>query len=800
MNWHYFKIAWRNISKRKLQNTINLIGLICGVTFIMLVGAFIWDAYQVNTELRNKDQQFILQSTYKTEGIGIPLTTIGALPKALHEEYPQLVANYYRLDGLTCIISNGSDNFEEGVSLGDPTLLSMFGFDLYEGNPQTALEDPFSVVLTEKAALKYFGNTHVLGKNIKISNFRGDRHDFVITGVIKPQLQNSVLELTPAMQSDIFLPIASEKYFGRNIDSWENIYIAGFLELREGVKPDQLINPIKDLVNKNMDPEFSKNYGPQINPLSSYYLDDNNAAVKKMIKILIYISGFILLMAIINFINFSIGQNISRLKEIGVRKIMGAQSSQIAKQLLIEYIVLVFVVILFCLPVYMLVKPVFDNIFMRNLPNLNELPVYFYGALFILTLLIGILSGIYPALKLSKNGILNSVKLQLNRVNKKNEVRKVLLFIQFSVAIIILTSTLIISKQINLFINGDMGYKKDYLLTVQVPRDWSVEGVQKMQTIQKELSELNEIKNISLSYETPNNIVGRTTISSTSGNQNPIASQMITSDSQYGITYEIPMVAGKFFSNNIVDSNRLKEIVLNKQAVQSLGFKSADEIIGKNIFLDNDEPAIVTGVTENFIANSMHSANTPIIWTNVSHNTIFRYFNIRLEAGSIANSVDKLEKRWKELMPDSPFQYQFIDDSIRKMYETELKLQKASISATFISLLIVCLGISGLVSLAIKSRNKEVGMRKILGASLYDLLVLFSKEYYIIFICSIIFAVPISYLLMKIWLENYEFRVDLSLFTFLGPVILLTFLLSVLMFLILVRTTRFNPIEKLREE
>jgi ABC-type antimicrobial peptide transport system permease subunit len=196
----------------------------------------------------------------------------------------------------------------------------------------------------------------------------------------------------------------------------------------------------------------------------------------------------------------------------------------------------------------------------------------------------------------------------------------------------------------------------------------------------------------------------------------------------------------------------------------------------------------------------MHSANAPIIWTNVSHNTIFRYFNIRLEAGSIANSVYKLEKRWKELMPDSPFQYQFIDDSIRKMYETELKLQKASISATFISLLIVCLGISGLVSLAIKSRNKEVGMRKILGASLYDLLVLFSKEYYIIFICSILFAVPISYLLMKIWLENYEFRVDLSVFTFLGPVILLTFLLSVLMFLILVRTTRFNPIEKLREE
>ena len=801
MSGHNFKIAWRNLSKRKIQNIVNLIGLICAVTFIMLVGAFIYDAYQVNDHIKNKDQQFILQSSYKKEGAGIPLTTIGALPKALHEEYPQLVANYYRMDGLTCIISNGTESFEEGVALGDPSLLNMFGFELIEGDSKDALSNPFTVVLTENAAKKYFGRVNVVGENLKIRNFKGEKHDFQVTGVMKKESQNSVLELTSSMHNEIFLPISSEQYFGRNLDSWENIYIVGFIELQKGVHSSELNKPIKDLVSRNMDREFSENYGPQLNPLKTYYLDDNNASVRKMIQILILISGFVLLMAMINFINFGIGQNMDRLKEIGIRKIMGANSFQIAKQLIVEYIVLVFVIIIFCIPAYVMVKPLFESLFMRNLPALNELPIYFYVGLLVLTLIIGLGSGLYPAIKLSKNKVLNSVKLQLDHIDKKQQIRRILLFVQFTISLIILISTIIISKQINLFIQGDLGYNKDYLLTVQVPRDWSAEGVRKIQTIQKELSETNDIRNTALSYDTPNNIVGKTSISLTNNQINPIASQMIVSDSNFGATYEIPMLAGKFFTHNIVDTNRTVEVVINKQAMHSLGVNSAEDIIGKYIYLDSEnEKVLVTGVTNNFIANSMHASSTPIIWKNVSQQNIYRYLSIRLNSASISESITNLEKRWKELMPDSPFEYQFMDESIRKMYETELQLQKAASTASFISLLIVCLGISGLVTLAIKARGKEIGMRKILGASLSNLLVLFSKEYYLIFALSIFSAIPISYFLMKKWLDNYEYRIDISFLTITIPVLILIGFLSILLYLILYYSTRFNPIEKLREE
>ncbi|ULT27414.1 ABC transporter permease [Sphingobacterium sp. E70] len=388
-------------SKEKVQNLINLVGLTLGITFLLLVGAYVWDVQQVNSKIKNIDQQFLLQSKYKKEGFGINLTTIGALPKALYEEYPNLVANYYRIDGLTGIIANGATIHEEGMALGDPSLLTMFGFEILAGNPKTALNNPFSVVITDQAAVKYFGKVNVLGKTLQIKNFRGEKHDFEITAVIKTAIQNAVMDLTKDMHSDIFLPIANEEYFGRSLDNWNNPYIAGYLELKTGVTTQQLDAAIQTLVHKNTDKEFASQYSPNLKPLKSYYLDDNQGAVRKMIQTLIWIAVFILVMAIINFINFSIAQHITRLKEIGVRKIMGSSRPQLVKQLLTEYILIVAIAALISLPIYSIVRPLFAHVLMRELPSLINLPGYFFGLLGLLTLVIGMLAGLYPAIKLS---------------------------------------------------------------------------------------------------------------------------------------------------------------------------------------------------------------------------------------------------------------------------------------------------------------------------------------------------------------------------------------------------------------
>ncbi|MDR6737853.1 ABC transporter permease [Sphingobacterium sp. 2149] len=801
MNFTNFKIAWRNIGKKKVQNLINLIGLTCGITFLLLVGAYIWDVHQVNSNIRNIDQQFLLQSKYKKEGFGINLTTLGALPKALHEEYPNLVSNYYRIDGLTGIVANGSTIHEEGMSLGDPSLLTMFGFQILAGNANTALNNPFSVVITDKAAIKYFGHVDVLGKSLQIKNFKGEKHDFEITAIIRSDVQNAIMDLTKNMHADIFLPIINEEFFGRSIDNWNNPYIAGYIELKPGVSLDRVDAAIETLVRKNTDKEFSSEYSPDLKPLKTYYLDDNQGAVRKMIQTLIWTAIFILIMAIINFINFSIAQHITRLKEIGVRKMMGSSRIQLIRQLMTEYILIVSIAALISLPLYIIASPIFEHILMRKLPTLVELPIYFFGLLGIMTLLIGLLAGLYPAIKLSNIAVLPAVKNQFSTLGGKQLVRKVLLFFQFGVALLLLVCTLIISKQVDLFLHSNLGYNKDYLLTVQVPRDWSENGVRKMETVQQELSLQPKVKSVSLSYEIPGLLGSNMQPVFGTTDDKEIQVQRITSDSHFLETYEISLVAGTFLPKNYVANANNRPVVINKKAMDDFGFKNAEQAIGQQIALaDPSYKMTILGVAENFVANSLHQASPPIVWTDVQESLQYRYLSIRLQQGSLSNTVQQLEKKWKTLMPDAPFEYQFMDERIKNLYETELQLHRASQLATVVSLLIVALGLTGLISLSIHLRNKEVGIRKVLGASLAHLMVLFSKEYYGIFLFAALTTVPLSYLLMQYWLQNYIIRIDINVLTYLLPLGTLIGLLSLLVAIIVFRATRFNPVEKLRDE
>ncbi|MEZ0450135.1 ABC transporter permease [Sphingobacterium thalpophilum] len=801
MNFTNFKIAWRNIRKKKIQNLINLIGLTCGITFMILVGAYIWDVHQVNSRIKNIDQQFLLQSTYKKEGFGINLTTIGALPKALYEEYPNLVANYYRLDGLTGIVSNGNTVYEEGMSLGDPSLLTMFGFELLAGNVNTALNNPFSVAITDKAAVKYFGKVNVLGENLQIKNFNGEKHDFAITAIVKTDVQNAIMDLTKGMHADIFLPIANETYFGRSINNWDNPYIAGYIELKPSVTPQQVDQAILNLVHKNKDKEFADQYAPNLRPLKTYYLDDNQGAIRKMIKTLSWVAIFILIMAIINFINFSIAQHITRLKEIGMRKIMGSSRLQLIGQLLTEYILIVAIAALISLPIYILVSPLFAHVLMRELPSLISLPGYFFGLLGLSILMIGLLAGLYPAIKLSNINILASVKNQFAALGDKQLVRKVLLFFQFAVALLLLVCTLIISKQVSLFITSDLGYNKDYLLTVQAPRDWSETGIRKMETVRHELLQTAAVKSVSLSYETPGLLGSNMQAAFGNNNDTEVQVQRINSDSYFLETYEIPLLAGTFLPRNTATNMTNRPVVINKKAMEDFGFSNAENAIGQQIAVNTPQNKMtIVGITDNFVANSLHRASPAIIWTDVHDSFQYRYLSIRLRRGQLSKAVQGLEKKWKELMPDAPFEYQFMDDRIKGLYETELQLQRAAQIASAVSLLIVILGLTGLISLSIHLRNKEVGIRKVLGASLSHLMLLFSKEYYGIFLLAVLVTVPSSYMIMQHWLQNYVIRIEINAFTYLLPLAILLSILGLLVGAIVFRATRFNPVEKLRDE
>jgi len=800
----YFKIAWRNLRKHQFHAAINVIGLACGLAFALAIGAYIWQESTFDCQLKNLSNQYVLQSEWKSPEMGMPITTLGALPKALKEEYPNFVRNYYRFDGITCILSRGEQIFNEEAALGDSTLLSMYGLPLLAGNAATALIDPFSIVITDDIALKYFGKTDVLGEQLAVKNFNGENHPFTITAVLDKLPANSVTNLNSALNNKVFFSSTAISFFSRNLDSWQNAFIVGYLELQPGVSPQMLKQPLQNLLKKHTDENIVKNLTPILNPLANYHLEKDNDLIKKMLYTLSLIAGFILFMAIINFINISINGSISRLKEIGVRKVMGSSRRQLSIQFLGESILMVSIAFFIALFLYPFIAPIFSTILGQELPGIFAFPWTVWICLLLAALAIGLLAGLYPALRLSSLRTVLSVKGKIPPNLGNASFLRSLVSFQFVIALGVFMAAGIISRQVSLFFSDNLGYDKESLLTLPLPRDWSETGLSHVKAIQQSLKDLPDVENISLAYDVPggqglmsHGSLGLAREIGMGGQQ--VSAQYMVADTAFASTYKIPMVAGKFLDDQI--NPDVAKIVLTENAIKSLGFSNPSDALNQQVYLKpNDMPAIITGISKDFYAASMRDPLSPVVWTNVKADNLFRFFNIRLKSGNLGRQLAGLEKEWKELLPGAPFEYHFVDENIDSLYKTELQLKNAAYVATLLSSIIVLLGIIGMISLNVQKRKKEIGVRKVLGATINSIIVLFMKDLLIAFTAAVVIACPLVYLFISKWLENYSMQITLTPLFFALPVLLLALVAASIIGLQTFKTARSNPVDSLRDE
>lgn len=801
---NYLKIAWRNLQKHTFHTFINVVGLACGLSFALAIGAYIWQESTFDSQLKNFNNQYVLQSEWKSPEMGMPITTLGSLPKALKEEYPDLVRNYYRFDGITCVLSYGDQTFNEEAALGDSTLLSMYGLPLLYGNAATALKDPFSLVITNDIALKYFGKTDVLGQQVNVKNFRGETHPFTVTAVLDKLPKNSVTNLNESLDNKVFLSSKAVNFFNRNLDSWQNAFIVGYVELVPGVSPEMLRQPMKDLLVKHAAEKVVNNLIPTLNPLSNYHLKKDNGLIEKMLFTLGCIAGFILLMAIVNFINLSINGSTSRLKEIGVRKVMGSSRKQLGFQFIGESVLMVCLAFFIAVLLYPFISPAFSAILGQELPKIYTFSYSIWLYIFLACLAIGLLAGLYPAFRLSALKTVNSVKGKIPRNIGNSSFLRSLVGFQFVIALSVFMAAGIISRQVSLFFSNNLGYDKESLITVKVPRDWSETGLSHIKAVQQALKDLPQIENISLSYDTPGGqgqmATGVLNFAQDTGNeQSSVSAQYILADTSFAATYKIPMLAGKFLDDKI--NQDLAKVVISEKASQLLGFKNPSDALNQQVYLKpNDFPAKIVGVTKDFYAASMRDAQTPVIWTNIKADNLFRYFSIRLNAGNLGQHLTSIEKEWKKLLPDTPFEYQFMDESIDALYKTELQLKNAAYTATILSSLIVFLGIVGLVSLNVQKRRKEIGVRKVLGATVSGIISLFMKDLLITFIVATVIACPLVYLFVSKWLHNYSMQITLTPLFFIFPILLLALIAASIISLQTFKAAKSNPVNNLRDE
>lgn len=796
---NYFKIAWRNIIKGRFHSLVNIIGLSVGIAFTLLIAAYVYGELQVNRQLKDADNQYIVLSKWKDPNMGYPLTTLAEFPRALKRDYPNLVANYYRWDGVSSTVSKGDKHFREVLQIGDSTMLKMYGFKLIHGDRNTALNDPFSVVITRELAIKYFGKTDIVGQTINIENFKGGRHDFTVSGVLDKTPQNTVTDMVA--HTTVFLTASAAKFMGRFMDGWNNTGIAGYVQLQKGVDPKRLEKPMLDLIKKNAPPQIAANMTPYLVPLKDYYLDAGNGTVKRMLYTLSFIGLFILMMAIINFINMCIARSSSRMKEMGIRKVLGGMRKQLIWQFLTESVLLVFLSTLMALVLYLIGRPFFAGMVGREIISLFAFPLYFYLIPVVLAVVIGLLAGVYPALVLSSLRSVDSLKGKLS-IKENIFTRKTLVAFQFGIAIVVLISSVVISQQTSLFFNADLGFDRNYVVYAPLPRDWSKAGIDRMETVSRQLTQVPQVSNVTLSWEIPDGAnMGNTPVFLPGADSLRAPSgQLLTTDSQYAATYGIRLKAGTFFTPTFSPGDENK-VVINQTQAKALGWADPAKAIGRQLRIQGYQPTfIVCGVTADFNFGSMRGGIPPIVFLNVNYTNLYRYFSIKLKGGNLQQSITALQTAWNRVLPGAPFEYKFIDDAIQKLYTVELQLKRAAYLATILSTIIVLLGVLGLISLSVQKRTKEIGIRKVLGSSVAGISMLFLKDFLAVVIIAGAVACPIAYLVMQNWLNDYAYKISLSIQPFILSVMVLTFITAMIIILQTIKAAFANPAESLRSE
>lgn len=793
---NYFIIAMRHLMRRKLISFINIFGLSISISFCLLIAMYVSNEKSINSTIRNIDQQYIIKSNWKNDNTAPATTTVGPLAKALKESYPSLVENYYRFDPLSAIISSGNKQFREDIAIGDTTLVSMYGFPLLAGSKTRAFRDNKSAVVTESFARKFFGQADVLDKMITIHTPKGTREDFAITAILKDMPYNSVLNYNSGRNYQVFVPMESDTLFRLQHygDNWSIVFVTGMIQLKPGVDPNDITRLVPKILESNAPPFISSGLEVGLTAMKDYHLNKDNGIIQKMTNALSLVGVFIILMAVINFINISIGVSAWRMKEIGLRKVFGGNKFQLARQHILEALILCCVAAIIAVFFYELLRPVFNSLLNTQLTPLLHFGLIKILSLLLFVLLIGLVTGVYPSFILSSVEVTTAVKGKIGSVKGGVALRKALLIVQFSIAVTVFITTLIVSKQVAFFFAKDLGYKKEQVLVISsVPHKWDSLGVVQMESMRDQLKQVNGILVASLSSNIPD---GKPEGSGglSPGGGKKLTCPIIITDHNFAAVYGIPMKEGTFFNQ---EGYTPGQIVLNESALKAVEWESA---IGKYAGTLIGLPLTVAGVTKDFHISSLHENIQPLAIMHIQDMKAYEYLSARLSTDDIHGTLNRLNVKWKELFPGTPFEYFFMDDKFQSLYRADIQLKRACAIATALTVIIVVLGVIGVITFTLTRRTKEIAVRKVLGASAARITVLFIKEYAVLIFIANLAGWPLAYFATDKWLENYAYRIQQTIFPFLSVGILVFVTVSTTIMILCFKAASTRPVQSLRIE
>ncbi|HOY12996.1 MAG TPA: ABC transporter permease [Saprospiraceae bacterium] len=780
---NYFKIAWRNILKNKGYNFINILGLSLGLTFTILISLWIFDEISFDNFHEHKKETFKLfanrtfnNQTFTDQNMVLPLA-------AELEKSSSLIENAVVMTHPQEVVLNFEDKKikKSGLTVSEH-FFDVFTWKPLKGNPKLIFQTPNSVVLTKSTAEAIFGTDNPIDKIVRIP---GNNVDVKILAVVEDVPLNS------SISYDYILPFNyGDDDLKRFITNWYSSSWEVYVQTKEGANISQIEKQINDLKYRNApdDEAISKYF---IFPLEKLHLYNEFKEGKNVGGKIVYvwlfgiIALFILFIACINFMNLSTARSEKRSKEVGIRKTIGSNREQLIYQFFTESMLIVFISFVFSIFLVLLLLTPFNQLVGKSV-QLDFLNPYFWISALIIIVFTGIIAGSYPALYLSS---FNPMKV-LKGTFKSNTTfsRKTLVVSQFAVSFILISATYIVYMQISHIQDRNLGYSEDKMIMIPTTEDIQNNFV----ALKNELVNTGVVENINRSFSPITEIWWKSPVPDWTGkpeNSNFLVNMMAV-DLDFTKTFKIKMKAGSDFQGLPSDTSA---VILNETAVNILGLKDP---IG-TIFREGKQERKVIGVMSDLIMDSPFKSIDPLfVYFNDENSNIV---NIRLEgAKPIDQSLRAIEDIFTKYNPDYPFEYKFIDTEYAKKYGDEKRIGKLSIIFSFLAIFISCLGLFGLASFVAEQRTKEIGIRKVLGASVVNLWQLLSKEFVLLVVISCVIAAPITWFFMNEWLGNYTYHTEISLwvFVFAGIGALLITILTVSFQAI--RAALMNPVKSLR--
>jgi ABC-type antimicrobial peptide transport system permease subunit len=779
---NYFKIALRNIKRYSTYSILNISGMAIGMASAILILLWVQDEWSYDRHFENANELFrvIENQNLPAGGSSLIVPVPGALAPALKEEYPEII-RAVRLCPNPLTLQKKGEFIEETVISTDKDFLKMFGVRFIRGDINTALDDPHSIVITEETAKKYFGNEEALGKTLASRGF-----NVTVTGVVKSMPENSHI------QFNILIPVEWLSLLGAHTDGWNERFNT-YIELKKGTESKIVEAKIHDFIKRHNKESNSEIFLQNIKKvhlysLGKYFADSYGTGDITYVRILSMIAVFILIIACINFLNLSTAQSSRRAREIGVRKVAGANKRKIVFQFLGESLLIVLVAHVIAMILVELLLPGFNKLIGKQL-SVNYQSAGLYIGLISVILFCGLLAGSYPAFYLSSLKPLDVIKGVINKNPGNTGFRRSLVIFQFSLSILLIICTLIVKMQLKYIQNKNLGFSKDnigYFMFPTRPSD------PKLESLKKELINNPDILCVTRAWN-PFYNEGTMNGFSWAGKKegDDVYFHMIGADVDYAKTYKLELKEGRFFSSEFSTDNTA--IVINEEAAKILGFRNP---IGEIITTSRGSKLHIIGVVKDFHIQSLHYKIGPLIMQIGSSNN----FYIKMKPDKIISTVDFIKTTFKSFDPGLPIDFHFLDDDYDNLYRTERRMGKIFSYFSLLAIIISCLGLIGLSSFMTERRTKEIGIRKINGAKSNEIFSLLSREYIICVCISIIIACPIAWYAMNKWLQNFAYRIDITwvVFALAGIFALLIALLTVSWQSY--RAASKNPVEALRYE